>query len=450
MRAGTLRRRLWLGATIAAAAVVAAGGAFGSSGRSSVDATWTRAATDMPDDVAGPQVHFLYVVPRDGEDRALDTSSTIERSVLSWERWLTGQTGGRGMRVDTYQGALDVSFFRLATADAVVAARGAFVRDQIEAELYAAGFTSPAKIYAVYYDGSSTTACGGADPQPSIRGAFAALYLKGTPPGAPPCSSIDLGLDPPSYHEFAMLHEIVHTLGFVPRCAPHARGDYDFGHVTDSRYDLMWTGNEPWGVFEPNKMQLDVGHDDYYGHGRSGCPDLAASPFLASLQTVSVTVSGPGTVRSSTATIDCPGRCSATLLGSVSLTATPVGDAIFKGWSGACSGTGACVATGNVTALFVSTLHYRSLTLRVRALRATGVLAVDDGYAPCRAGAVVVVERRAKARWSTVGRARTTSGGVYTVPVARGRATYRARAPVGTAGAQKCLAAVSPIVATRG
>jgi len=446
VRAGTRRRRLWLGATIAAAAAVAAGGAFAASGRSTVDATWTRTATDLPDDLAGPQVHFLYVVPRDGEDRAFDTSSTIERSVLSWERWLTGQTGGRGMRVDTYRGALDVSFFRLATDDAVVASRGEFVRDQIEAELYAAGYTSASKIYAVYYDGSSKTACGGADPRPSIRGAFAALYLKGTPPGGAPCNSISLGLDPPGYHEFAMLHEIVHTLGFVPRCAPHARGDYDFGHVSDSRYDLMWTGSEPWGVFEPEKMQLDVGHDDYYGHGRSDCPDLAASPFLASLQTVSVTVNGPGTVRSSTATIDCPGRCTATLLGSVPLTAAPLGDALFKGWGGACSGTGACVATGNVTALFVSTLHHRSLTLGVRAQRATGVLRVDDGYAPCRVGAAVVVERRVKAGWSTVGRARTTGAGVYTVPVAKGRATYRARAPIGTASGQKCLETVSRAV----
>jgi hypothetical protein len=238
-----------------------------------------RATSDRQDDVTGPQVHFLYVLPRDGEDRALD-ATVIARSVAVWQRWLAAETGGRALRVDTYQGDLDITFFRLRTNDATVAARREFVREQIEEELFAAGFGSPTKIYAVYYDGSSTWSCGGADPQPTYRGAVAALYLKGTPPGAPACATNALGGDPPGYLEFAMLHELVHTLGFVPRCAPHARGDFDAGHVSDSTYDLMWSGPEPWGTYRPDLMKLDVGRDDYYGHGRADCADLAASAYL--------------------------------------------------------------------------------------------------------------------------------------------------------------------------
>jgi hypothetical protein len=241
-----------------------------------------RASADRVDDISGPQVHFLYVVPQDGEDRALDTNGAIARSVSSFQDWLRSQTNGRVLRADTFQGALDVSFFRLATRDRDVAARVQFVREQIEEEIYAAGFNAASqnKLYAVYYDGSSTWSCGGADPQPLFRGSVAAMYLRGTPPGAPACSTNALGPGFPGYFEFGMLHELLHNLGFVPRCAPHARGDYDAGHVSDSRYDLMWSGGEPWGIHEPARMQLDAGRDDYYAHGRSDCPDFAASRFL--------------------------------------------------------------------------------------------------------------------------------------------------------------------------
>ncbi len=237
-----------------------------------------RSSSDRQDDRAGPQVHFLYVVPRDGADRGLDTNSAITNSIGSWQEWLRGQTGGRQLYVDTSQGEIDVSFFRLAMDDAAVASRGAYVREQIEEEIYAAGFNSPSKIYAVYYDGSSTWACGGGDPDPIFRGAVAALYLKGAPPGWIPCATNPLGGTPPGYFEFAMLHEIMHTLDFAPPCAPHVTR---LDHVSDSQHDLMWAGDAPWLTGQPQLMTLDVGHDDYYLHGRADCPDFANSPYLA-------------------------------------------------------------------------------------------------------------------------------------------------------------------------
>ena len=38
----------------------------------------------------------------------------------------------------------------------------------------------------------------------------------------------------------------------------------------------MWAGQGFWSL----PASLDVGRDDYYGHGRTDCPDLADSPFL--------------------------------------------------------------------------------------------------------------------------------------------------------------------------
>ena len=72
--------------------------------------------TDMPDDISGRQVHVLYVVASNGVDRQFDTNGVISRSVASWQTWLRGQTGGRGIRLDTYQGELDITFMRLTGA----------------------------------------------------------------------------------------------------------------------------------------------------------------------------------------------------------------------------------------------------------------------------------------------------------------------------------------------
>ena len=64
---------------------------------------------------------------------------------------------------------------------------------------------------------------------------------------------------------------------------------------------------------------------------------------------LSVVVSGSGTVRSSPPGIDCGTVCSAAFAeGSrVTLTATAASGASFSGWAGACSGTGACALDMN-------------------------------------------------------------------------------------------------------
>src|SRR5664279_1711946 len=83
--------------TIAVALVLCGGGAA----RSSI----ARSTVDRPDDIGGPQIHVVYVVPSDGTDRALDTNGTLAASTTNWETWLRGQTGGLGLRLDTYQGS---------------------------------------------------------------------------------------------------------------------------------------------------------------------------------------------------------------------------------------------------------------------------------------------------------------------------------------------------------
>lgn len=232
-----------------------------------------RSLYDRPDDKSGYQVHAMYVVPADGVDRAMDTDGSVERSVTSFNNWLAAQTGGAALRLDTYQGRLDVTFVRLDETDAQIAAKGVFVRDRVQELLHQAGYGRSQTMYAVYYDGSSTVSCGGGALPPALVGNAAVQYLRGR------YGSVDCSLNPvgqsatsPGYDEFGMLHEIVHSLGFVPQCAPH---QVLAGHVSDDNRDLMYAGPLPW-----YPALLDVGHDDYYRADVPGCLDLSRSAFL--------------------------------------------------------------------------------------------------------------------------------------------------------------------------
>ncbi|HUB75742.1 MAG TPA: hypothetical protein VL977_01735, partial [Solirubrobacteraceae bacterium] len=65
---------------------------------------------------------------------------------------------------------------------------------------------------------------------------------------------------------------------------------------------------------------------------------------------VSLAGGGGGTVTDSDSYIDCGATCSAYYAtgSQVTLTATPGPDSVFSGWSGACSGTAACVVTNGL------------------------------------------------------------------------------------------------------
>jgi hypothetical protein len=256
-----------------------------------------RTEIDLPDDSPDPQIRALYVIAQDGADDRLDVGGALCNSVLAWTQWLYEETEGRHLRLDTQDGALDIGFVRLALTDAQMHGSSAaldidtgyaFVRDRIERELSQAGLLAPGKIYAVYYGGTSEYACGGGAWPPALDGQVAAMYLGGEIRGYPPCDDAPWGQPDlvPRYIDYAMLHEVMHTLGHVTGDAPNEHSD---GHVFDlaraePQRDLLYTprpdtGDPPWGVYEGG-LVLDLGRDDYFEHGDPLRPDLSRSVFL--------------------------------------------------------------------------------------------------------------------------------------------------------------------------
>jgi hypothetical protein len=305
-----------------------------------------RATADRRDDVTGPQVHALYVLPSDGADRRLDANGTIAASFANWQAWVREQTFNNGIRLDTSGGELDVTFVRLSRTDAQLAARGLNLRDALEDELRAKGIVRAGKLYAAYYDGSSTAACGGGAWPPRLPGAVAALYLRATYGPGTTCYEPERSRSGLQIMDFAMLHELMHTMGYVPSCAPNHTRD---GHVSDSPRDLMYAGNEPW-----RPAVLDVGSDDYFHAHILGCSEFAVSRYLdrgfgggAAKVKLTVSISGSGRVVSTPRGISCARRCSASFERGMRLTlrAVPATGSHFTGWRGACRGAKGCRVT---------------------------------------------------------------------------------------------------------
>ena len=369
----------------------------GFAGSAPTAAAWTRTTADLPDDLSGAQVHVVYAVPSNGADRHLDTNGTLAASTNNWESWMRGQTGGDQLRVDTFHGQPDITFVRLKETDAAIASHGLAARDFIEQELIARGLTKPDKIYAVYYDGTNANACGGGACPPALKGIVGALYVGATyGTGNWPCYVPADSLSGLHLMDLAIVHEILHTIGIVPTCAPHqTRG----GHVSDSNTDLMWAGNAPW-----YPQVLDVGHDDYYDAHIPGCLDLTDSAYFDSAKSLTVGKSGTGSgsVASSPAGIDCGSTCSHTYAygTSVTLTATARAGSRFAGWAGNCSGQTTCTlslsAARKVGAAFNRGCVVPSVTGKTLAAARTAISGagcatgtVTRVYSPKKRGTVV-------------------------------------------------------------
>lgn len=325
-----------------------------------------RATSDLPDELGGAQVHFLYVVPSDGADRQLDTNGGMEQSVARIQRWFETQSGDQTLRIDTYRGAPDITFVRLPHSDAQATSTYAWPLWVMGEDLVAAGFNNPAKVYAAFYDGHSTWACGGASAPALPK--LGAMYLQAWPTnGARPCvdaPGFGTGADRPGYFEIGLLHEILHVIGFTPGCAPHASNDQWRSHVNDSPTDLMYgpdaTSTAGWNWFN---AVLDYNHDDYYRAHIPGCPDLSESPYVEQIPSfpLTVTIRGRGSVHvhlGNTGTESCGSVCTFTARrgSSATLLANPAARYRFEAWSGACSGRGGCQFTlagaTSVTATF--------------------------------------------------------------------------------------------------
>jgi hypothetical protein len=222
----------------------------------STTSTHQRATSDRRDDVTGLQIHPVYVLPPGAPDQALDTTGAIHDSLTRVNAWFKTQTDGRTLRLDTAGGRADVTFHRL-TKPLPASSDSAVVLQHVVSELQEAGLDHPQKVLLILLGQNLETDWTG------VGGNLTALVQvvpEGTWPA--PGATFD-GLDK------IVAHELLHALGAVPDGAPNRHAGY---HAGDDAHDVMTARPDraaPW--------TLDVGRNDYYGHGRTDLHDLARS-----------------------------------------------------------------------------------------------------------------------------------------------------------------------------
>ena len=266
-----------------------------------------QAGDRQPDAVAGFQFHVVYAFPADGGDRFAQFVLPIARDLAAIDEWWRGHDGSRRPRFDLFPfpgcdsefGNLDVSRLQLPQPSAAYSGerRGflAIVDDLARA------FGDPDKKYLVFYDGAvdERRICGTSRTDPERGGpeATAVVFLH----------SLCEGLGSAGEIAITTVHEMIHNLGALPPGAPHPCPGDD-GHPCDSEADILAQSTSGGELLV--EKQLDVGRDDYYGHGGTQF-DLQDSPWLEQLQSPDrLPPTGPAsltaTSRGTTVTVSWP------------------------------------------------------------------------------------------------------------------------------------------------
>ena len=230
-----------------------------------VDEPNVRTTRDQPDDFAGPQIHVVYALPSNAEDLNLDRYGDIARSFERIQEWVTDAIG-YSFRMDTHAGELDVSFVRLKSTNQELRSSGLHPLDAIYDAIAAQVGVETHKKYGVYYFGDLGLGGGLTDFARGLA-VVSVDTVSGRQTYLPGQHPAEFG-----YFEVVMTHELLHTFGAVPTCAPNEGRGF---HVTDDPADLMYAGFDR----EPGTIVIDSGRDDYFDHGREDCLDIAHSPF---------------------------------------------------------------------------------------------------------------------------------------------------------------------------
>jgi hypothetical protein len=308
------------------------------------------AATDRPAAVGGQRVRVIYAIPTDGADAAAATAPRIAAELDEIDAWWRRQDSSRTLRFDVYADGCglqyDITSLRVSRLSVGTSSNDA-IFDVLARDFEGLPGGEYTK-YLVYYDGPATEDICGTGAGSSGGIGLAVVFLQA-------CGGIGTAQ--------VAVHELLHAFGLAREAAPPHACPGDPGHVCDSSGDVLYPYAQPVSL---SAFQLDVGHDDYYMHA-GGWFDLQESPWLlrvAEQVSVSVAITGGGTVTSDLPGIDCSASCTTGWndRSAMTLSTDPQPGQRFVRWGGACKGDGDCLVTANgataVTALFAP-LTYR-------------------------------------------------------------------------------------------
>ena len=205
-------------------------------------------------------IQAVYAIPS-GLSPVAGRELAIADTVAEVQRWFRTQTGGRHPLFARNGSSISVVTVHLSRSDDELPDHNADFIDEIHQQL---GRSQDAPLLIVSEgEFAQNSACGWND-QPAV------VIPMGNCDIAPRARA-----EWPSGATYIVAHELTHLLGAVKPCAPNHDGT---SHVDDDNRDILYLGpkSRDW-----SNLTLDVGHDDYYRHGRDGCYDIAENPLLA-------------------------------------------------------------------------------------------------------------------------------------------------------------------------
>jgi len=260
----------------------------------SVNSKEMRNYVDQPDIDDGYNIHIIYALPSDGIDKKYDLNNQISMLAYQMDKWFNKKTKNRLFTDGQYlkfdrdnNGKLDITFLKLEITNLNISKEGINAVNVIQSEISRLGFNNENKVYLVIYGGSNKDVCASSQlPQHvkrSITANTAALYYPGKSDDS--CVENNGGFKPEFNNttRFA-LHEILHVLGVVPKCAPDhlvfpsegTINDGIGGHLTVPS-DIMFSVQS--NVTFSKMDQLDMKSVNYYNHDND-CLDLAKSRYV--------------------------------------------------------------------------------------------------------------------------------------------------------------------------
>ncbi len=320
----------------------------------------------LRDRMGGPQVHVVYATPADAADRFAELASAIATDIAGIDAWWRREDPTRAPRFDLFDfpgcesrmGLLDLTSVRLPQPTSSYAGTEARFEAVVD-DLADLRFSDFDKKYIVFYDGlvDDDGICGTGAGRESRGPSYAVVYLR---------SSCGLTVGDGRGAAWVAAHELVHAFGAVADFAPHACLS---GHVCDGDADLMGALYD--GRFL-EEARLDIGRDDYYGHG-GPLVDVRNSAWLLNPMAqlaLTLRVTGRGLIGSEPDGQGCTAVCTIEWDGgtAVQLAAAPGSGYGFAGWTGACATERdpSCLldvtVSGEVGAIF---RPLRRLTIRV-------------------------------------------------------------------------------------
>lgn len=235
----------------------------------------TRSLIDRSDEVLGPQIHLIYVVGKDVQDRNWDTNGQIKKWVDQGQDWFFSASGKK-FRYDTFNSDLDISFLRsqLTLSEMRTGANSTIYDSKLLPYLVKEFITqSPQKNYAsapktyifVTSESIDPSYCGFAS------GTIGGIVWTGNKcwNGPQDDSTSPYGMSWPAR---TIIHEAIHT--------------YGVSHACDSTSDLMWGVPECQGSITYGPTILDLGGNDYFGAERAGV-DISRLPIWLDSPTTS-------------------------------------------------------------------------------------------------------------------------------------------------------------------